>query len=463
MAVYIPIVSEFNSKGIDKAIKEFNSLESVGAKANFALKKAALPAAAAVGALAVALGDATKAAIEDDAAQQELARQLTATTGANSAQIASVEDWVSAQGKLLGITDDELRPAFAGLVRATGSITDAQKLATAAMDLAAQKGVPLASVTKTLERAYGGNLKALAKLAPEYRQMIEDGASFEDVMYAIGTATGGAATTAANTAQGQFKRLSISLQETKESIGAALMPAIQAVLPVLSRIATLASENTTAFLAVAGAIGTIAGVILAYNAYLKLQAAYTIAATVAQAAFNLVMSANPISLMVLAIAALVAGLVLAYKKFEGFRNIVNSIFSVINTVVTGSIDVIKGYFSTLLSFYKGMFNGIASLWNNTIGKLSFKVPSWVPGLGGKGFDVPNIPMLAEGGIVTSATLAMIGERGPEAVIPLDRMGQMSGNNVTINVNGGDPNAVVQALRTYMRQNGSVPIKISNAF
>jgi hypothetical protein len=72
-------------------------------------------------------------------------------------------------------------------------------------------------------------------------------------------------------------------------------------------------------------------------------------------------------------------------------------------------------------------------------------------------------MLAAGGIVTGPTLAMIGEAGPEAVIPLDRMGQMGGNNVTINVNGGDPNAVVQALRTYMRQNGSVPIKISNAF
>jgi hypothetical protein len=155
--------------------------------------------------------------------------------------------------------------------------------------------------------------------------------------------------------------------------------------------------------------------------------------------------------------------VLAYKKFEGFRNIVDSIFSVINTVVTSSISVIKSYFSTLLGFYKGIFNGIASLWNSTIGKLSFKVPSWVPGLGGKGFDVPNIPMLAEGGIVTSATLAMIGEKGPEAVIPLDRMGQMGGNSVTINVNGGDPQSVVNALRTYMRQNGSVPIRVSNIY
>jgi hypothetical protein len=62
------------------------------------------------------------------------------------------------------------------------------------------------------------------------------------------------------------------------------------------------------------------------------------------------------------------------------------------------------------------------------------------------------------------TLALIGEGGrDEAVIPLNRAGGMGGNNVTINVNGGDPQAVVNALRTYMRQNGSVPIRVSNIF
>jgi phage-related minor tail protein len=75
----------------------------------------------------------------------------------------------------------------------------------------------------------------------------------------------------------------------------------------------------------------------------------------------------------------------------------------------------------------------------------------------------GIPALADGGIVTGPTLALIGEAGPEAVVPLDRMGSMGGNNVTINVNGGDPQAVVNALRTYMRQNGSVPIRVSNIF
>jgi hypothetical protein len=59
-------------------------------------------------------------------------------------------------------------------------------------------------------------------------------------------------------------------------------------------------------------------------------------------------------------------------------------------------------------------------------------------------------------------MALIGEAGPEAVIPLNKAGGL-GSNVTINVNGGDPQAVVNALRTYMRQNGSVPIKVSNLF
>jgi hypothetical protein len=128
-------------------------------------------------------------------------------------------------------------------------------------------------------------------------------------------------------------------------------------------------------------------------------------------------------------------------------------------------NIIIPQFNLMLTVFKTIFNGIASVWNNTIGKFSFTVPSWVPGIGGKGFSMPDIPMLAAGGIVTGPTLAMIGEAGPEAVIPLDRMSQMGGGGTTvnINVNGGDPQSVVNALRTYMRQNGSVPIRVSNIF
>jgi len=221
-------------------------------------------------------------------------------------------------------------------------------------------------------------------------------------------------------------------------------------------MAAWASENTDKILIVAGVIGGLAGTIIAINTAMTIWSATTKAFTAVQAAFNAVMAMNPITLMVIAVAALIAGLVLAYQRFEGFRNVVDSVFGVIKKSVKAGMDAIGDYLGFILGIYKGIFNAIASLWNNTFGKLSFKVPGWVPGLGGKGFDVPNIPMLAEGGIVTRPTLALIGEAGAEAVVPLDKMN--TGGNIYVTVQGGDPNAIVDALRRYQRQNGAVPIR-----
>lgn len=456
MAIIIPLVSQFDNSGVKGAIKEFQSLEGAGAKANFALKKAALPAAAALGGLAIAAFDSAKGAMEDAAAQELLAKAIGKNTNATDKQIAANEDWISQQGKLLGVADDDLRPALSKLVAQTGSLTEAQKGAALAMDIAAATGKPLSAVTDAMAKAYGGNTAALAKLDPKLKGLIKGGLDAEGAMSVLADTFGGAATTKANTAQGQFQRLQLQLSETKETIGAALLPIIEKVLPVLTRMGNWASENTGVFLAVGAAIAGIAAAVLLINGAISAWTAITTAATAVQTAFNAVLAMNPVTLIVIGIVALIAALVLAYKKFEGFRNIVDSVFGFIKTAVSGSIDVIKGYFSTLLGFYKGIFNGVATLWNNTVGKLSFKVPGWVPGLGGKGFDVPNIPMLAEGGIVTKPTLALIGERGSEAVIPLSKMNQ--GGDMYITVQGGDPNAIVDALRRYQRQNGAVPIR-----
>jgi phage-related minor tail protein len=148
--------------------------------------------------------------------------------------------------------------------------------------------------------------------------------------------------------------------------------------------------------------------------------------------------------------------VAAYQRFEAVRTVVDAVFGGLKWYVSNAVQAFKD----MLTVVKAVFNGIATAWNNTVGKLKFTVPGWVPGIGGKGFDMPDIPMLANGGIVTGPTLALIGEAGPEAVVPLDRMGSMGGNNVTINVQGADPNAVVDALRTYMFRNGSVPIRVA---
>jgi hypothetical protein len=439
MAISIPIITEFVGDGIAKARKEFAQLETAGQKAQFAIKKAAVPAAAALAGVGAALFDATKGAIEDAAAQDLLANNLRKTTGATDAQIAAVEDWVSEQGKLLGIADDQLRPALQRLSRATGSVTKAQELATQAMDIAAATGKPLESVVSALEKAYGGNMTALGRLAPEYRQLIKDGASFEEVMAKLGKTTGGAATDAANTAAGQFGRMKLALDETKESVGAALLPAIEAILPYLTKFATWASENPKVFLGIAGAIAGITAAIIA---------------------LNFALAANPITLIAIGIAAVGAAITAAYFKFEGFRKVVDALFGAIKWYIH---NVTIPAFQLMFTIVKTIFNGIAAAWNNTFGKLSFKIPGWVPGVGGKGFEVPNIPMLANGGIVTGPTLAMIGEGGEsEAVIPLSRLDQMTGGggNVTIHVSGGDPQAVVDALTRWYRQNGPLPVKVA---
>ena len=440
MAVFIPIISEFDSKGIDKAKKEFASLEGAGAKAQFAIKKAAVPAAAAIAGLGAALFSATKDAIADDAAQAKLALTMRNTTGATDEQITATENWISQQGKALGITDDELRPALGRLMSQTQDVTKAQELMSIAMDVAQGTGKSLSTVTEAMAKAAAGSTTALGKLSPELRQMEKDGASADEMMAALAGTFQDQASIAAGTAQGQFQRLGVALAETKESIGAALLPAIEAVLPYLTKMGDWAAEHPEILLGIGIAIATIAAAIVAVN---------------------VAMALNPFSLIAIAVVGLGALLVTAYKKFEPFKTVVDAVFGGIEFWIT---EVTIPAFRTMYTVAKTIFNGIARIWNNTFGKLSFSVPDWVPGIGGKGFDVPNIPMLAAGGIVTGPTLAMIGEgNGPEAVIPLSRMGEFGmGGGMNITVNAGLVSTpeqigmeIIASIQKAQRRSGTV--------
>ena len=466
MAISVPIVSEWNPKGIERAVADFQKLEGAGAKANFAIKKAALPAAAAVGALGVALVGATKAAMEDQAAQAELARTLSISASATDAQIAANEELISKMSLASGIADDALRPALASLARGTKDLGQAQEGLSLAMDISTATGADLTTVSDALAKAYQGNFKGLRALSPEMATLIKEGADLNTVMSVLGGTFGGATATAAGTAEGQMKRFGIAISEAKENIGAALIPVVEKALPLLTAMGSWAQENTTTFLVIAGVIGGIGIAILAANAAIRIWTLGTQIATAAQFLWNAALTANPLGLIVIGIAAVIAIIAILYTKFEGVRKVVDNVFGFIKDVVMGSIQVITTYVQTVLGVYKTIFNTIASLWNNTIGKLSFSFPSWVPGIGGKGFSVPNIPMLAEGGIVTRPTLAMIGEGGgPEAVIPLSKMGGMGGN-YTINVNGGLASSaeigqsVVNAIRAFNRSNGPANIQVA---
>lgn len=118
-----------------------------------------------------------------------------------------------------------------------------------------------------------------------------------------------------------------------------------------------------------------------------------------------------------------------------FKDLPNKIGNVMGKVT----DAVSGPFKTA-------FNAIARFWNSTVGKLSFKAPDWVPGIGGKGFDMPKLPELAlgtpnfRGGLV-----GQMNEFGPEtAVLPKGtkvmtaeqtRQSEQGGNTYNIHLNG----------------------------
>jgi ABC-type transporter Mla subunit MlaD len=243
MAINLPIISEWNPKGIDKAINDFKKLETNGQKAAFAIKKAAVPAGLALAALGAVAFDAVKAFAEDDAAAQKLATTLRNTTGATDAQVAAVEDFITETSKAAAVADDELRPALDKLVRGTGDVTKAQKLLSLALDVSAGTGKDLGSVSDALSKAFNGNLGPLRKLDPALADLIKSGASVDEVFQAMSETFAGQADTAANTTQGKMKNLGIQMGELKESIGQAVLPLVEKMLPALQAFSTWAQDN----------------------------------------------------------------------------------------------------------------------------------------------------------------------------------------------------------------------------
>jgi hypothetical protein len=439
MSIKINILTDFDGGGIKKATAQFKALETNGQKAGFVLKKAMLPATAAIGGLAAAALDSVKAAMEDEAQQKLLASQLRKTTGATDKQIEATEDYIGKQLRLKGFTDSQLRPSFEKLARATGDLEQAQRLTNTAMDIATATGKPLETVVASLEKAYGGNMGAIQRLLPEYREMIKEGGSFEEVMGKIEEKLGGAASEAALTAEARFRILKEQMGEVQEEIGYAFIPVLEDVLPLLQGLADWAQNNPQKFKDIGAAIAGVAASVLLLNGAMK--ASIFMKST---GAFG------PLSVLVTAFAV-------AYSTIDSYRVKVNAQYNswvgMLEGVINTAVRTVNPIIDALNAASPG--NPFARLGLVRIPRLDTRLESQK----GSGFEGLNIPAMANGGVVTGPTLALIGEAGPEAVIPLDRMGSMGGNNVTIHVNGGDPNAVVDALVKYSRQNGSLPSQV----
>jgi hypothetical protein len=193
------------------------------------------------------------------------------------------------------------------------------------MDISAGTGKDLGSVSDALAKAYGGNYKALGLLSPELKKMIKDGASLDEVMAAMAKTFGGQAAVAAGTAQGQFKRLNVALDEAKESIGMALLPAVMAVLPYLIEFGNWAADHTGTLLAVATTIAAISTALIGFKAAQVIANAVTIVTTALN--WSLAASAaaaNTALTLGVGAAAIAAGLVVAAGAFMVYKNATKS-------------------------------------------------------------------------------------------------------------------------------------------
>ena len=116
-----------------------------------------------------------------------------------------------------------------------------------------------------------------------------------------------------------------------------------------------------------------------------------------------------------AIAGLVAAGVALYKNWDTVKAYMSQTWAAIAAAAKSPINSMIGMINSLIDAINGL--------------LSFKVPDWVPGVGGKSMsvEIPKVPQLAEGGVATGPTLAMVGEgREPEAILPLSRLPEVGG-------------------------------------
>ena len=461
-------------KGLNTATDE---TESFGSKLGDFGKKAgaafALAGAAAVAYAGKLLVDGVKSAIEDEAAQAKLATTLKNVAGATDEVIASTESWISNKGMAFGVADDELRPAYERLARATGSVSEAQKLVTLAIDVAAGSGKSLEAVSNALGKAYEGNSASLAKLGIGISAADLKTMSFDETTALLAETFGGQASIQADTYEGKIARLSLTFNEAKETAGAFVLEAltplvdflVSKAIPTLSNLGSeVGSKLTPIFSNISNfvtetLIPSFTALYEYVNKYIVpiFKVALTPVLQGVKSVFGAIgdaVSDNAGFFKILG-AGLTAFLVIA-KPVAGF------IGTTFKAAFNGIALIIDGV-SLAIKVLTGTINGIITGLNLLISGYNI-VNNLKPG----SKDLEKIPKLAQGGMVSANKPYIVGEVGAELfvpsssgrIVPNNKLGS-GGGNIYINVSGaidqeGTARRIVDVLNNsfYRGTNGA---------
>ena len=178
--------------------------------------------------LAYGLVNSAKAFAEDDKAARVLGQTLNNLGLGFGQNAAIVNDYISNLEKQTGVLDDELRPAMDRLLRATGDITKSQKLLNLALDISAGTGKSLTQVTQSLQKGYLGQTQALGRLGVGLSKAELTSASFEEIQTRLAVLFEGQASMAADTYIGKMNKLTVAINNAKETIGKGLFEGLSA-------------------------------------------------------------------------------------------------------------------------------------------------------------------------------------------------------------------------------------------
>jgi hypothetical protein len=446
MAVYLPIISEFKDKGIKDASKGFKELEGAGEKMRFAFKKALVPALALVGALAGAAGKmvlAGEKASTSNARIQNIAESMGLFGKETETVTKRLIDLANKTARQTGLDQNAIKETqaklltFKNLAKSADEVGGAFDRATkAAIDLAAAGFGEATSNAVQLGKALEDPIKGISALTrsgvtfteaekEKIKVLVESGNILEAqemILKAIETQVGGTADATANASD----KLKVAFSQVQESIGLALLPAFEALVPYLERFAEWAAKNPGVIVAIATSIGVLAASIIAVNVALAL---------------------NPLVLLIAGIVGLAAASVLFGPQIRAFfANIKKDVQDLL-----GPFGILLNQFFQLGKLASGDVGGGGGL-GGVLSRVFGTGKTLFPGLGALSNVVPG---LADGGIVKArpgGTLALIGEGGrDEAVVPLGRSGSaFPTGGMTINVTGAlDPVAVARQINDIL--------------
>jgi hypothetical protein len=382
-------------RGFDRAHKKVSGFQKVTGRLG-----GALAGAFAGGAVLAGIKSFTDAARESQLVAAQTNAVLASTKGAAGISAKGFADLASQISKTVAVDDELIQSGENILATFTNIKGDVFKGATAAaVDMAAAmnggevSAEGLKSANIQLGKALNDPIKgisALTRVGVTFTQgqkdqiaaMVKAGdtAGAQKLILAeLSKEFGGSAAAAATSG----KKLSVAWGNAQEVLGGLLLPAIEKGQKLLVSFIGWVDRNRGAATALGAAIVAVTGFVVAMNVATKVSLAVqkaakgaAIAWTAAQWLLNAALTANPVGLVIVAVAALVAGLILAYKKSDTFRKIVDAAFHAVATAASFMWERVL----------KPVFRFLVRTWLTVAGAIVHGAAtafSWVPGIGPK--------------------------------------------------------------------------------